>query len=877
MTHDHSLSSDAKLDMSNTSAPIHSVPLTQCWCGGNSFTPFNDDYQVCETCGTLLCKTLPGDDIELGRDGDLYSKDYWLEYQTATLHQPTVVERARTDLSERCLYWLRTLLKYKRPPGRVLEVGCAHGGFTAVMKEAGFDAKAVELSPWVIDFAKKTFDIEVLRGPLDPNQIEAGSLDAVVLLDVLEHLPDPAAVVREFATLLKPDGVLLIQTPQWRPEKTYIGMRLANDAFLHQLMPLEHLYLFNETSIIDFFKRQGFEHIVFEPAIFALYDMFLLVSRQNLTAADEATVAASLDRPGSARLVQALLDLYGRHEAMTVERLRLYTDHHLMADELIELRSIKLALEANLIEPLSDGGNVTEIFSKYAEISLTLADKTDELTARTRDLAAAQTEIEVLADRALRAENRIINLSRHRIKLLIGDVLHHLGLLRIATKIWRMLRGRSNQPRLAPPPPPSLDQIAVGQPITLDNDIQCDGPLLIAVNGTLGDRMAEAATLNKNGVIRATPGDGLSPEERLNLQRPISGSLLAWLMSQDAPALRKMGTIVVTASDTTALSLLHGRITPGQSLLLCGPLPATPLAQSLGKPTCVLSNRSFFAQPPAEWLDPLDETLAPRPEIVAARQWPKISVVMVSYNQGEFLEEGMLSVLGQGYPNLEILVIDAVSTDGSSDILERYRDRLDLLLIEKDHGQSDGLNKGFDRATGDILTWVNSDDLLEPGALFRVAQAFTDYKVDMVVGGCRQIGVTRATTLLNHHTRLPLGRVVPLPLDKLLDFDNYWQTGAFFFQPEVFFSRDLWKRSGGALRLDLNYVLDYDLWVRMAAAGAQCVHIPDYLACSRTHENQKTTYGKMPYLPEVRRLLLEYNDVSRPAGLQLVQHSGDVS
>jgi hypothetical protein len=88
--------------------------------------------------------------------------------------------------------------------------------------------------------------------------------------------------------------------------------------------------------------------------------------------------------------------------------------------------------------------------------------------------------------------------------------------------------------------------------------------------------------------------------------------------------------------------------------------------------------------------------------------------------------------------------------------------------------------------------------------------------------------------------------------------DRFWLTGSFFYQPEVFFSRDIWRRSGGRLRTDLNYVLDYDLWVRMAAAGAHIVHIPEFLACSRTHDQQKTTVG-MPYLPEVQRLLQEYS------------------
>ena len=231
---------------------------------------------------------------------------------------------------------------------------------------------------------------------------------------------------------------------------------------------------------------------------------------------------------------------------------------------------------------------------------------------------------------------------------------------------------------------------------------------------------------------------------------------------------------------------------------------------------------------------------------------------MVSFNQAAFLEEGIRSVLDQGYPNLEFLLVDGNSTDGSIDIIERYRLRFDFLLIEPDKGQSDGLNKGFAKATGDILTWLNSDDLLEPGALFRVANAFADFEVDMVVGGCRQIGLSREIVIVNHHTRLPYVIPVALPLGLLLEMDRFWLTASFFYQPEVFFTREIWLRSGGRLRTDLYYILDYDLWVRMAAAGATIVHIPDFLACSRTHDRQKTTVG-MPYLPEVQRLLKEYS------------------
>lgn len=340
------------------------------------------------------------------------------------------------------------------------------------------------------------------------------------------------------------------------------------------------------------------------------------------------------------------------------------------------------------------------------------------------------------------------------------------------------------------------------------------------------------------------------------LRTPADGSFIKWI-SDDVSRLRDVNAVVVDAGDDVSLGLLRGRLRADQTLTLAtsGGEPGARAAE-LGAATSHDGSLSVYSDLPAAWLDPLDRD--GRPVAAAASQsWPKISVIMVSFNQASFLEEGLRSILDQGYPNLELIVIDGNSTDGSVDVLERYRDRLSVLVIESDKGQSDGLNKGFQRATGEILTWVNSDDLLEPGALFRVAQAFASYGVDMVAGGCRQIGLTRAEIITNHHNRLPFGVQLALPFGLLLDIDRFWFTGSFFYQPEVFFSRDIWRRSGGKLRTDLNYILDYDLWVRMAAAGATIVHIPEFLACSRTHDQQKTTVGT-PYMPEFRQLLREY-------------------
>lgn len=236
---------------------------------------------------------------------------------------------------------------------------------------------------------------------------------------------------------------------------------------------------------------------------------------------------------------------------------------------------------------------------------------------------------------------------------------------------------------------------------------------------------------------------------------------------------------------------------------------------------------------------------------------PRISVVTISYNQAPFLEATLRSVLEQDYPNFEYIVIDGGSTDGSRDILERYRSRITTLIIEPDKGQSDALCKGFALATGDVLTWLCSDDLLEPGALRHVADAFARYDVDIIAGGCRVIDAAGNHKLL-HHNGLPFETPVPLSFGDLAGFLGVWQKTMYFFQPELFFSRRLWEASGGFIKHHLHYAMDYDLFLRFAMAAPRLVHISQTLAASRMHDTQKTQHQNQEYLPTIRLILREY-------------------
>jgi GT2 family glycosyltransferase len=240
-----------------------------------------------------------------------------------------------------------------------------------------------------------------------------------------------------------------------------------------------------------------------------------------------------------------------------------------------------------------------------------------------------------------------------------------------------------------------------------------------------------------------------------------------------------------------------------------------------------------------------------------AGPWPRVSIITPSYNQAAFIEATILSVLDQNYPNLEFIIVDGGSTDGSVDIIERYRHRLAAVVIEPDEGQSDAINKGFAMATGEVMNWLCSDDLLEPGALFNIARAYMRDRPDLIAGGCARIGMSRDEEFFRHHTAVLLGPSAPLdPLD-ILKFMQSWQTGPYFFQPEVFFSRRIWLASGGFVKRHLFYVMDYDLWLRMAFAGASIRHVPAMIGCSRVHDQQKTQDNRQ-YLHQTRQLMLEY-------------------
>ncbi|MEX2220088.1 MAG: glycosyltransferase [Phycisphaerales bacterium] len=291
------------------------------------------------------------------------------------------------------------------------------------------------------------------------------------------------------------------------------------------------------------------------------------------------------------------------------------------------------------------------------------------------------------------------------------------------------------------------------------------------------------------------------------------------------------------------------------------PAPARPAEPTVPERLARTARR--IASGRASWPYLAGAPLALPRTLPGGRPWPRISIVTPSYNQAGYIEETILSIRNQGYPNLEHIVMDGGSTDGTRDILDHYRAGFAHCVSEKDGGQSDALNRGFALATGEVLTWVNSDDQLAEGALGAVALAFAQSGADMVAGECH---IFRDGTLVEKHlTSCAPG---PLPLEDLLDIEGRWLQGQFFYQPEVMFTRVLWERAGAHVRTDLYHSMDYELWLRMAAAGARLHVIGRPVALFRFHEQQKTAGtvvgGFRVELPRARDAFLQRAGLSLP-------------
>ncbi|XWW45323.1 glycosyltransferase [Fibrella sp. USSR17] len=224
---------------------------------------------------------------------------------------------------------------------------------------------------------------------------------------------------------------------------------------------------------------------------------------------------------------------------------------------------------------------------------------------------------------------------------------------------------------------------------------------------------------------------------------------------------------------------------------------------------------------------------------------PKISIITPSYNQGQFIEATIRSVLAQSYSNIEYIIVDGGSTDSTMEVVDQYRDRLSLVIHEKDNGQSDAINKGFKAATGELVGWINSDDILYTDCVEQIVKLYSAFGDGSVYYGSVNDWIDADGHIIGT-------RRLPIKSRNYLLNNNYdlIQQGSFYPTRLV--------REIGFLNEAIHYCMDLDLWLRLLEHGPIYAFSDYALAGFRKWEETKTSTGGHKFMHDIRTTLLKY-------------------
>jgi glycosyltransferase involved in cell wall biosynthesis len=213
--------------------------------------------------------------------------------------------------------------------------------------------------------------------------------------------------------------------------------------------------------------------------------------------------------------------------------------------------------------------------------------------------------------------------------------------------------------------------------------------------------------------------------------------------------------------------------------------------------------------------------------------WPRISIITPSYNQGQYIEETIRSIILQNYPNLEYLIIDGKSTDGTIEIIKKYHNWIDYWISESDNSQSHAINKGFNKCTGEIVNWVCSDDMLSQNALNKSVKALVDNINCLFIG--KGIRIDRNGKIIDEIKPSEIKCIVDL-----LDISNFWRKSGSIMQQSCLYPLSIVKDSG-LLNEKNHYTMDYELWGKILTKNIKVARIDVNIGVFRWYGGQKTS------------------------------------
>lgn len=224
---------------------------------------------------------------------------------------------------------------------------------------------------------------------------------------------------------------------------------------------------------------------------------------------------------------------------------------------------------------------------------------------------------------------------------------------------------------------------------------------------------------------------------------------------------------------------------------------------------------------------------------------PFVSIITPSFNQGQFIEETILSVLNQTYKNIQYIVVDGGSTDHTMEVVNKYRDRIDIIIHQKDKGQTDAINKGFKLAKGELVGWINSDDILYPDCVEKIVQLYINNPLGSIFYSTHFDVIDKSGNKIK-----TVNTIIP-NRNYLLNIDYKVVQQASFYKTDIVKKVDF-------LDENICYCMDLDLWLKLLKFG-NIYGFENYSLCAfRTWEEAKTTIGRYRFFREIRKTLLSH-------------------